>query len=86
MIKEAIVEIGHKKGSSRPAITKHLVAKYPDMDGQKSRSYLRAAFRIGLKSEALVLARKEGKGAGNYKITKTGAEKAKGKVKVVNHT
>ena len=54
MIKDSIVEIGNKKGSSRPAITKHLIAKYPDMDGQKSRSYLRAAFRCGLKSEALV--------------------------------
>ena len=44
----------------RPAITKHLLAKYPDIDGEKSRIYLRNAFRHGLKSEALVLARKEG--------------------------
>ena len=45
---------------SRPAITKHLLAKYPDIDKEKSRLYLRNAFRQGLKSEALVLARKEG--------------------------
>merc|ERR1719376_2022734 len=73
---DAIIEIGNKKGSSRPAITKHLLAKYPDIDGEKSRTYLRAAFRTGLKSEALVLARKEGKGAGSYKIAKVGAEKS----------
>merc|ERR1719234_777378 len=86
MIKDAIIEIGNKKGSSRPAITKHLLAKYPDIDGEKSRTYLRAAFRTGLKSEALVLARKEGKGAGSYKIAKVGAEKSekpKEKVEVV---
>merc|ERR1719175_443392 len=83
MIKDAIVEIGNKKGSSRPAITKHLLAKYPDIDGEKSRTYLRAAFRTGLKSEALVLARKEGKGAGSYKIAKVGAEKPKEKAEVV---
>merc|ERR1719312_1275751 len=71
------------KGSSRPAITKHLLAKYPDIDGEKSRTYLRAAFRTGLKSEALVLARKEGKGAGSYKIAKVGAEKPKEKAEVV---
>merc|ERR1712226_346291 len=80
MIKDAIVEIGDtRKGSSRPAITKHLLAKYPDIDGEKSRIYLRNAFRQGLKSEALVLARKEGKGAGSYKIAKTGSEKPKKK-------
>merc|ERR1719209_2313935 len=87
MIKDAIIEIGNKKGSSRPAITKHLLAKYPDIDGEKSRTYLRAAFRTGLKSETLVLARKEGKGAGSYKIAKVGAEKTekpKDKVEVVN--
>merc|ERR1719209_2392815 len=86
MIKDAIIEIGNKKGSSRPAITKHLLVKYPDIDGEKSRTYLRAAFRTGLKSEALVLARKEGKGAGSYKIAKVGAEKSekpKEKVEVV---
>lgn len=44
MIKDAIVEIGDvRKGSSRPAITKHLLAKYPDIDGEKSRIYLRNA-------------------------------------------
>merc|ERR1719430_1599425 len=80
MIKDAIIEIGNKKGSSRPAITKHLLAKYPDIDGEKSRTYLRAAFRTGLKSEALVLARKEGKGAGSYKIAKVVTEKPKEKV------
>merc|ERR1711951_197222 len=64
-------------------ITKHLLAKYPDIDGEKSRTYLRAAFRTGLKSEALVLARKEGKGAGSYKIAKVGAEKPKEKAEVV---
>merc|ERR1712179_741327 len=68
-------------GSSRPAITKHLLAKYPDIDGEKSRIYLRNAFRHGLKSEALVLARKEGKGAGSYKIAKVGSEKPKEVVK-----
>merc|ERR1719175_449924 len=83
MINDAIVEIGNKKGSSRPAITKHLLAKYPDIDGEKSRTYLRAAFRTGLQSEALVLARKEGKGAGSYKIAKVGAEKPKEKAEVV---
>merc|ERR550519_2119198 len=82
MIKDAIVEIGDvRKGSSRPAITKHLLAKYPDIDGEKSRIYLRNAFRHGLKSEALVLARKEGKGAGSYKIAKVGSEKPKEVVK-----
>merc|ERR1712010_239220 len=82
MIKDAIVEIGAvRKGSSRPAITKHLLAKYPDIDGEKSRIYLRNAFRHGLKSEALVLARKEGKGAGSYKIAKVGSEKPKEVVK-----
>merc|ERR1712112_406287 len=64
------------------AITKHLLAKYPDIDGEKSRVYLRNAFRQGLKSEALVLARKEGKGAGSYKIAKTGTEKPKKKTDV----
>ena len=46
---------------SRPAITKHLLAKYPDLDSERSRTYLRTAFRTGLASEALVLARKEGR-------------------------
>merc|ERR1712029_377669 len=82
-IKDAIVEIGNQEGLSRPAITKHLLAKYPDIDGEKSCTYLRAAFRTGLKSEALVLARKEGKGAGSYKIAKVGAEKPKEKAEVV---
>ena len=45
----------------RPAITKHLLAKYPDLDSERSRTYLRTAFRTGLASEALVLARKEGR-------------------------
>merc|ERR1711934_219614 len=82
MIKDAIVEIGGvRKGSSRPAITKHLLAKYPDIDGEKSRIYLRNAFRQGLKTEALVLARKEGKGAGSYKIAKVTSEKLKDVVK-----
>merc|ERR1719318_933344 len=82
MIKDAIVEIGDvRKGSSRPAITKHLLAKYPDIDGEKSRIYLRNAFRQGLKTEALVLARKEGKGAGSYKIAKVTSEKSKDVVK-----
>merc|ERR1719209_1359950 len=81
MIKDAIIEIGNKKGSSGPAITKHLLAKYPDIDGERSRTYLRNAFRHGLKSEALVLARKEGKGAGSYKIAKVGSEKPKEVVK-----
>merc|ERR550517_110325 len=67
----------------KAAITEHLLAKYPDIDGEKSRTYLRAAFRTGLKSEALVLARKEGKGAGSYKIAKVGAEKPKEKIEVV---
>merc|ERR1711934_1190238 len=81
-IKDAIVEIGDvRKGSSRPAITKHLLAKYPDIDGEKSRIYLRNAFRRGLKTEALVLARKEGKGAGSYKIAKVTSEKPKDVVK-----
>merc|ERR1712112_272157 len=62
--------------------TKHLLAKYPDIDGEKSKKYLRNAFRQGLKSEALVLARKEGKGAGSYKIAKTGAVKPKKKTDV----
>merc|ERR1712010_257011 len=76
------VEIGDvRKGSSRPAITKHLLAKYPDIDGEKSRIYLRNAFRQGLKTEALVLARKEGKGAGSYKIAKVTSEKPKDVVK-----
>merc|ERR1712013_723640 len=45
------------------------------------RSYLRNAFRIGLKNEVLVLARKEGKGAGSYKIAKTAADGEKVKKK-----
>merc|ERR1711970_1026150 len=81
-IKDAIVEIGDvRKGSSRPAITKHLLAKYPEIDGEKSRIYLRNAFRQGLKTEALVLARKEGKGVGSYKIAKVTSEKSKDVVK-----
>ena len=37
-----------------------MLEKYPDLDSDRSRSYLRNAFRVGLKNEALVLARKEG--------------------------
>ena len=37
-----------------------MLAKYPDLDGERSRIYLRNAFRVGLKNESLVLARKEG--------------------------
>ena len=40
-----------------------MLEKYPDLDSDRSRSYLRNAFRVGLKNEVLVLARKEG----NYK-------------------
>ena len=71
------------------------MAKYPDLDSERSRTYLRSAFRTGLASEALVLARKEGwkfkmfwfelsigKGAGSYKIAKAVAEKSKEKVVV----
>merc|ERR1719153_1182383 len=82
LIKDAITEIGNPKGSSRQAITKHLLEKYPDLDSDRSRSYLRNAFRVGLKNEALALARKEGKGAGSYKIAKTVADGEKAKKKV----
>merc|ERR1719230_1847850 len=78
---DAITEIGNPKGSSRQAITKHVLEKYPDLDSDRSRGYLRNAFRVGLKNEALVLARKEGKGAGSYKIAKTAAEGEKAKKK-----
>ena len=37
-----------------------MLAKYPDLDSDRSKTYLRNAFRVGLKNEALVLARKEG--------------------------
>ena len=37
-----------------------MLAKYPDLDSDRSRTYLRNAFRVGLKNESLVLARKEG--------------------------
>ena len=37
-----------------------MLEKYPDLNSDRSRSYLRNAFRVGLKNEALVLARKEG--------------------------
>ena len=37
-----------------------MLAKYPDLDSDRSKTYLRNAFRVGLKNESLVLARKEG--------------------------
>ena len=37
-----------------------MLEKYPDLDSDRSRIYLRNAFRVGLKNEALALARKEG--------------------------
>ena len=37
-----------------------MLEKYPDLESDRSRGYLRNAFRVGLKNEALVLARKEG--------------------------
>ena len=37
-----------------------MLEKYPDLDSDRSKIYLRNAFRVGLKNEALVLARKEG--------------------------
>merc|ERR1712126_256291 len=63
------------------AITKHVLAKYPDLDSDRSKVYLRNAFRVGLKNESLVLARKEGKGAGSYKIAKVAADGEKAKKK-----
>merc|ERR1712013_339349 len=81
LVKDAITEIGNPKGSSRVAITKHVLEKYPDLDSDRSKIYLRNAFRVGLKNEVLVLARKEGKGAGSYKIAKTAADGEKVKKK-----
>ena len=37
-----------------------MLAKYPDLDSDRRKTYLRNAFRVGLKNESLVLARKEG--------------------------
>jgi len=69
MILDAITEIGNPKGSSRQAITKHVLAKYPDLDGEKKRVYLRRAISAGLESEVLELGKNKGnKGCGSFKI------------------
>jgi len=69
MILDAITEIGNPKGSSRQAITKHVLAKYPDLDGEKKRGYLVRAISAGLESEVIELGKKKGnKGCGSFKI------------------
>ena len=44
----------------RQAITKHVLAKYPDLDGEKKRVYLRRAISAGLESEVLELGKNKG--------------------------
>ena len=44
----------------RQAITKYVLAKYPDLDGEKKRVYLRRAISAGLESEVLELGKNKG--------------------------
>merc|ERR1712071_214142 len=70
MIVEAIEELGDKKGSSRKAVSKHVLAKYPELVPEKAAVRLKLAFRSGIAKEKLVLAKSKGKGAGSYKVAK----------------
>merc|ERR1712129_304264 len=70
MIVEAIEELGDKKGSSRKAVSKHVLAKYPELVPEKAAGRLKLAFRSGIAKEKLVLAKSKGKGAGSYKVAK----------------
>jgi len=84
MILDAITEIGNPKGSSRQAITKHVLAKYPDLDGEKKRGYLVRAISAGLESEVIELGKKKGnKGCGSFKIADRATGDGKLKKKAV---
>merc|ERR1712129_357300 len=77
MVVEAIEELGDKKGSSRKAVSKHVLAKYPELVPEKAAVRLKLAFRSGIAKEKLVLAKSKGKGAGSYKVAKEEKKPAK---------
>ena len=69
MIAAAIKGLGDKKGSSRQAILKYVVANNK-VDADKAAVHLRLALKSGLAKGTLVKAKAAGKGAGKYKLGK----------------
>ena len=74
MIADAISTMADKKGSSRQAILKYIVAKYK-LDPTKAAVYVRNAIRRDLASGALKTAKESGKGAGHLKLGHTDVAK-----------
>merc|ERR1712002_552428 len=81
MIKTAIKSLADKKGSSRQAILKHIVANNK-VDAAKAAVQVRLALKRGVTSGALKMAKATGKGAGSFKLAEKKVEK-KPKKKVV---
>ena len=60
MICNVVGQLNCEIYNCRQAITKHVLAKYPGLDGEKKRAYLRRAISSGLESEVLELGLKKG--------------------------
>ena len=75
MVREAIVTLKERNGSSRQAISKAILAKYPSVNPDRMNSHIRKALRRGLETGALTRpARSSATGAtGRFKL---GAVKA----------